>query len=42
VPFVLLMNRQQLLARFRSARIRGFKSRTSATETGLQSVRFAL
>ena len=28
-PFVIFMKRQAFLARFRSARIRGFKSRTS-------------
>ena len=28
-PFMIFMKRQALLARFRSAQIRGFKSRTS-------------
>jgi hypothetical protein len=30
-PFVIFMKRQALLARFRSAQIRGFKSLTKAT-----------
>jgi hypothetical protein len=32
-PFVIFMKRQALLARFRSAQIRGFKSRTRNTRS---------
>jgi hypothetical protein len=35
-PLVIYMKRQALLARFRSARICAFKSRTETTETDIR------